>query len=191
LATLTGVTGWAIQTGRVQALINEIYWMFSDAVMAIQELGAKLLASIVDVYNAVRAAVLQAAAATSRLTWDIMRLSIFPVVKSLGPHVFNNDVQALAGEPSWFVLRYMADPIRAAQHRRAAIKRGWILLNPALGLNSLDEFPYASTVQGGAAARVAAVPAWENSLQGGFLGAFYRWRMRGIPGEFLVVPIDI
>ena len=69
----------------------------------------------------------------------------------------------------------------------------------------LDEFPYASTKEGGPLALATPVPAWENatqggllsafyrySLQGGLLSAFYRYSLKGVnPPTFLVVPLDI
>jgi hypothetical protein len=39
---------------------------------------------------------------------------------------------------------------------------------------SCDEYPYASTFQGGAGASTAAVPPGEQSAQGTLLSAFYR-----------------
>lgn len=53
-----------------------------------------------------------------------------------------------------------------------------------------DEFPYASTVQGGATAFGAYVPITENRSEGGLLTAFYRVALRNIPGStFMVVDI--
>jgi hypothetical protein len=62
---------------------------------------------------------------------------------------------------------------------------------------SWDEFPYASTKEGGNdTVKVARVPASENHTQGGFLGGFYRISFPGkLPNtntnryEFLVVPV--
>ena len=39
---------------------------------------------------------------------------------------------------------------------------------------SCDEYPFASTYEGGTGAVIAAVPIKENSSQGGQLSAFYR-----------------
>ena len=38
---------------------------------------------------------------------------------------------------------------------------------------SWDEYPFASTIQGGAGASVHAVPARENLVQGGIIAASY------------------
>ena len=40
--------------------------------------------------------------------------------------------------------------------------------------NSCDEFPFASTQEGGSGARLRCVDSTENSSEGGQLGAFYR-----------------
>jgi hypothetical protein len=45
---------------------------------------------------------------------------------------------------------------------------------PAPAGQSLDEYPFASSSQGGAGARVAPVPAAEQNYQGGVLGSFYQ-----------------
>ncbi|PVW04881.1 hypothetical protein DEA06_08975 [Microbacterium sp. Gd 4-13] len=45
---------------------------------------------------------------------------------------------------------------------------------PAGAGRSLDEYPFASTAQGGSGAYVGAVPVAEQSYQGGVLGGFYR-----------------
>jgi len=51
-----------------------------------------------------------------------------------------------------------------------------------------DEYPYASTYEGGAGASVRAVPAPENALQGGLLSAFYkRNRLRDACRFFVAV----
>jgi hypothetical protein len=53
-----------------------------------------------------------------------------------------------------------------------------------------DEYPYASTFQGGALATGAFVPFGENRSEGAMLGIFYRVALRNIPGSaFLVVDI--
>jgi Deoxyribonuclease NucA/NucB len=43
----------------------------------------------------------------------------------------------------------------------------------ASGLTSCDEYPFASTVEGGAGASIAAVPVSEQNSQGGTLSSFY------------------
>jgi len=50
-----------------------------------------------------------------------------------------------------------------------------------------DEYPYASTFEGGKGADVAYVPSNENSSQGGSLGALYKTMKQG--EGFLVLPV--
>ena len=40
--------------------------------------------------------------------------------------------------------------------------------------NSLDEYPFASTQQGGSGAKVAEVPVTEQNRQGGKMSSFYQ-----------------
>ncbi|WP_009961189.1 RHS repeat-associated core domain-containing protein [Verrucomicrobium spinosum] len=79
------------------------------------------------------------------------------------------------------------------QKRRAALRPIWTRLNSLLraGKDSealdlydpinqqLDEFPYASTTQGGVGASVKAVPILENTIQGVGLSVFYRLPLWG------------
>jgi len=55
---------------------------------------------------------------------------------------------------------------------------------------SLDEFPFASTRQGGAGAQVAQVPVIEQNIQGGMLSSFYQKYgiTHGAPFKVIVVP---
>jgi RHS repeat-associated protein len=52
------------------------------------------------------------------------------------------------------------------------------LANPIRGLPSVsqnfDEYPFASSFQGGKGARVTPVPIWQNSLQGGIVSGAYK-----------------
>lgn len=55
-------------------------------------------------------------------------------------------------------------------NRQAACGR----FTPAYPQGSCDEYPFASSLEGGASARLAEVPRRENSCQGGSLNAAYR-----------------
>lgn len=50
-----------------------------------------------------------------------------------------------------------------------------------------DEYPYASTFEGGLGALIAYVPSSENSIQGGQLGVLYKNMNQG--EAFLVLPV--
>jgi hypothetical protein len=58
-----------------------------------------------------------------------------------------------------------------------------------LGYNSIDEFPYASTIEGGAGAKGCAVPLRENLIQGGYLKVHYYGVLRKPMTKFLVIPV--
>jgi hypothetical protein len=55
-------------------------------------------------------------------------------------------------------------------NRRAALKG----VKKATGGKSLDEFPFASSTQGGKGAAVAAIPVEEQNAQGGKMSSFYQ-----------------
>jgi hypothetical protein len=88
----------------------------------------------------------------------------------------------LGGKP---VELTRASPIQAALNRRAALRA-----LPKLPSDlSWDEYPFASTTQGGLGASVAPVPKIENSYQGGILSLAYGAE-RINPGDtFFVVVI--
>jgi hypothetical protein len=66
--------------------------------------------------------------------------------------------------------------------RRPGACRGW------RGPGSCDEYPFASTVEGGPGkASIAGVPLWEQRRQGGDLLAFYRANRIGNGDAFVVV----
>jgi hypothetical protein len=64
---------------------------------------------------------------------------------------------------------------------RAAACRGFC------GPESPDEYPFASTYQGGAGARVASVPLWEQRIQGGVMSRFYATHGIGDGDPFRVI----
>lgn len=88
--------------------------------------------------------------------------------RSRGPAIGANfDAAVSAGAPT--TLTRAASEASSA-NRRAALSGQ---PRPPRG-QSLDEYPFASTVEGGAGATVAPVPVAEQFYQGGVLSAFYR-----------------
>ena len=79
------------------------------------------------------------------------------------------DAQA-AGHPK--ILRYDADRTRRNNRRSIACPQGTCSSAPAPN-NSCDEYPFASTHQGGSGASTRCVPTGTNSSQGGTLRHFY------------------
>jgi hypothetical protein len=53
---------------------------------------------------------------------------------------------------------------------------------------SCDEYPFASSGQGGAGSSTRGVPLWENWVQGGILSAFYSGMAPAEPFAVVVVP---
>ena len=66
-------------------------------------------------------------------------------------------------------LTRTTDESRKKQNRKDSCGN----MKPGNGM-SCDEYPFASTYEGGTGAVIAAVPIKENSSQGGQLSAFYR-----------------
>jgi hypothetical protein len=55
------------------------------------------------------------------------------------------------------------------------------------GSGSPDEYPFASTMEGGTGAHVTGVPLAEQRIQGGTLSSFYRQNGIGHGGRFIVI----
>ncbi len=93
----------------------------------------------------------------------------------------NIETAQQSGTPSTLSRATNRSLIRA--NRRVAL-RGQTA--PGSGL-SLDEYPFASTYQGGSGAQVAAVPVHEQNVQGGKLSIFYQEHAIGEGDWFHVV----
>lgn len=105
--------------------------------------------------------------------------------KAQTPGIADNIEAAFAeGHPSVLNRLEGRDLIRA--QRADALARQ---ARPPSGY-SLDEFPFASSQQGGAGARVAQVPVTEQNIQGGMLSSFYQKYgiTHGDPFQVIVVP---
>lgn len=180
----------------ILVLAIAIVVLLPDILPAAQELLETVLSQIGVFMAAARDAAVQAARATGRQLARLLRqVKIFPIIRSLGPTIFAFDSFALALSPVWFVLNYNGPLSPATVANRAIVNATWGFLRltaPLVPPHQLDEFPYASTWQGGFGALGMMVPAAENRTQGGMLGAFYRLALRNVPGSvFLVVPVPI
>lgn len=78
------------------------------------------------------------------------------------------------------ILTRETDPAIIAANRSAACA-GFC------GVGSPDEYPFASTVEGGAGAWVAGVPVGEQYIQGGTLAQFYARNGIGQGDQFQVL----
>jgi hypothetical protein len=123
----------------------------------------------------------------------ISQLPIYIVPELITPNIYTNTVGSLATHPQWYFLNYGGVGSSAARRRAAigdAFTYGRIPTRRAPSGMSWDEFPYACTTQGGNGSDVWAVPALENNIQGGYLGAFVRWTLKTTYNHpFLVLPI--
>lgn len=86
------------------------------------------------------------------------------------PNIYQNHVKGIAkGNPS--VLTYDSNKQNAQKRRNAAMKANKV---PASSEYDRDEYPYATTKEGGANASVAKVPSNENRSHGAYLGALIK-----------------
>ncbi|MET3129594.1 RHS repeat-associated protein [Arcicella rosea] len=103
------------------------------------------------------------------------------VYESATPNIYSHTLNSFRkGKPD--ILHYDSDKSRQFQRRKESTGA----LPTKSGMHK-DEYPYASTFEGGKDADVAYVPAAENYSQGGSLGALYRTMKQG--EAFMVIPV--
>lgn len=96
-------------------------------------------------------------------------LPVLAFSRARTPEISANIEAAIAeGHPEILAREMAKDAIRA---NRSAALRGQ---PKPPSTHSLDEYPFASSMQGGAGARVAPVPRIEQNIQGGIMSNFYR-----------------
>jgi hypothetical protein len=106
------------------------------------------------------------------------RLPVFVVDAKRTPAIAAHIRAAQAAGKPAILHRVLPTP----RTRRPGACRGW------RGPGSCDEYPFASTVEGGPGkASIAGVPLPEQRLQGGDLAAFYRRHRIGNGDAFVVV----
>jgi RHS repeat-associated protein len=196
-ASLTLAHHSAAAARATSAAISDIEDWISSGASALEAEGAKLLGRAADVAIAIDDAIQKAYLAGRDTLYALSKLKIFPIVLSAGPQVYAFDVAALNIQPAWHVLNY--NGLTAAGVLQTSANRAFVFSLygsvPAPSGQQLDEFPFASTQQGGNGPFGPAfgkyVPSAQNSFQGTLLGLFYYYELSGGTGPFLVVPIAV
>jgi RHS repeat-associated protein len=105
------------------------------------------------------------------------------VMEEVTPNIYKHTLNAfLNGKSS--ILHYDADLKRRAERRKEAT--GAYPTRPGM---HKDEYPYASTFEGGKGAMMAYVPATENLSQGGSLSLMYQAAKLDTGDAFMVIPV--
>ncbi|MBA4861340.1 hypothetical protein H1V43_08045 [Streptomyces sp. PSKA54] len=116
---------------------------------------------------------------------ECRELPVFVVDGKRKPKIAINDASAIARGKPW-LLNTMRDKDAAELNREfAGCKAVWA------GPDSCDEYPFASTYQGGLGAQVMGVPKWENDQQGRDMSAFLRRNRMKRGDPFLVWTINV
>ncbi len=190
------MASYILSDARVQ---RDIYNSVGDAIDGLWEIGTSVstqaavammsnTGAVVSAMNAAWAAATKA----GRLLGRVSPPKMFPIIKSLTPAIYALDTAALAANPAWYLLTYNGPNSPVTNANRAAVWAafGGMMATAPPG-SQLDEFPYASTAEGGAGAVAAPVPGRQNSIQGGLLSALYRFSVKTRGQKFLVVPVPI
>ena len=86
------------------------------------------------------------------------------------PNIYKNHLRGmLKGNPS--TLTYDSNRANAVRRRYEALKASGL---PASSASHRDEYPYATTMEGGANASVMPVPAEENTRHGGYISSLIK-----------------
>lgn len=117
------------------------------------------------------------------------RRAIYFVFQKFTPTMYKNYTKFLSERPDWINLTYVGkDAIGAAWRARNRFDMNLAMPYVKNVSESRDEFPMASTMEGGGVSvKVRLVPKIENYIQGGQLGFVYRGLMRG--DKIQVVPV--
>ena len=184
--------GSAVLAGAVACEASTWLWSTLD-IPSLGTVGDEIYNTLRSDTQAVVKAIDDVAAKLDIAVQDVQKLKVFPIIRRLMPDIYAFDTFALEKNPSWYMLTYNGPGNPLTARNRAAVRKNWgYQMATAQPGDQLDEFPYASTFQGGAGAYGRPVPGLQNALQGGLLGAFYRFALESVPDtSFIVVPIPL
>ena len=129
----------------------------------------------------------KAAEALKETVKKLLKQKPFFVFEKIMPNIYRFTVRCLGTNPAWYRLTWHGNPAWSRRNRSIVVaKYGYLR---TIKNNSIDEFPYASTREGGFGALGCAVPILENWTQGGYLKAHYYGILRKPMTKFIVVPV--
>jgi RHS repeat-associated protein len=116
-----------------------------------------------------------------RIIRNADNLPVLEISRSKMPNIAKNiEIAQQLGQPS--VLTRTTNPTLITSNRDIAT-RGFNIISP-------DEYPFASTLEGGFGAQVKIVPLKEQQIQGGVLSSFYMKNSIQNGDKFLVKVVD-
>ncbi|MEV6816911.1 NucA/NucB deoxyribonuclease domain-containing protein, partial [Micromonospora sp. NPDC051296] len=126
-----------------------------------RQAGQRQWDNAMNVWQSMQAARTQAEARTRT-----REVPVLIIDANIMPNIARNIQAAIEDEKMPHILNRNMDPAWITANRILACGR-------FQGTGSCDEYPFASSMQGGLGSRVAGVPRLENNIQGGVIGAFY------------------
>jgi RHS repeat-associated protein len=168
-------------------ILPQIYDMITEGIAGATALLTAMTSSSITMAMEYEKALFDAAEALDRSIEELRMLPVFFVFEAATPNIYAFNVFWLTMHPQWHVLTYAADPIQAIKNRIGIMGLYGHLKGEG---QSIDEFPYACTEEGGPPDAVGYPVPWrENCVQGGYLGYFVLSELKCLPQEFLVVPV--
>lgn len=198
------VIGFSMSVAVLADAFQDTYFklQFIQAMAQLQysvgSIAVSLLGQMQKVIQAIRDAINQAVKTAKETVEELWKLPKNFIIKSLGFTIYQFDVMCLESYLNWWILTYNGgDAVGKAMTKfnRDEMKLEysvvWANTPPD---REVDEFPYATTQEGGPwefpPALVQYVPSKEHRFQGGALSATYA-QLRGRAGRFLNVPIPL
>jgi len=170
----------------INDILPPILDIIAEGIEGAEKLYTAALAYVMAASIAHNKAMSKAARALGKTIKELRKLKPYFVFEFATPNIYRFTTSCLLLNPTWYCLTWHANPLRTYRNRAWIDRTYGHLRRPGY---SIDEFPYASTKEGGRPfARGCAVPLFENWAQGGYLKAFYYGVLRK-PSKFLVVPV--
>jgi hypothetical protein len=137
--------------------------------------------------NQIERALRRAARTLKETIKKLLKQKPYFVFEKLTPNIYKFTVSCLTWNPTWYSLTWHANPAQTLRNRTWIKSTYGYLRRPGY---TIDEFPYATTKEGGPPlARGCPVPWLENCAQGGYLRAYYYGILRKPNTKFLVIPV--
>jgi len=194
-AALVVATDTANHTQAVNNLLELIYELASAGYEQGYLMYALALANIALYGELIRRALRDAARWLKKTLRKIRKkIKIFPIFRSIMPAIFSFKSSYLLSNPRLALLTYNGPGSPRTTANRRWVRRTYGHLRatvPIFPAYQLDEYPYASSLEGGFPfARARMVPATQNMAEGTALSVFVRGPLRSRGGsKYMVVPV--
>jgi RHS repeat-associated protein len=170
----TGIAGEIYDefSSAAQALIVQAELAVSTTYMSLADAIEKAKEKVKDTYR--------------RLKKKLEDFKVVPIPEDVIPAIYGHVLGAI---PMFGMALTRTTGDQARLNRAACLTSHGVRYVKAGPGMSWDEYPFASSLQGGAGCSVMAVPLYENLVQGGIIAASYMLQNITVGDEYFVVPL--